>query len=144
MPPSTVANIMFSMAFFVLLLLCTFSFLVPSERPFLLSKVLHIPLHSLTMHCTFPVLPPSASLVPLYLHLSPLAGSIPICPVMSSSSIWHPRPCTSKPHSKLLAEGRQPQQSPFSNSFLQQSSRCHLSCKLVDTDSWKRTYSSLL
>jgi len=94
---------------------CTFSILAPPDRPFLLSKVLHVPLHLLTMHYTFPLSPPYSTVNPLYLHLSPLAGSIPICPVMASSTVWHPDPCTSKPHSKLLAEGSRPQQCHFNN-----------------------------
>lgn len=90
-----------------------------------------------------------SSLTPIYFRRSTLPPSVPfgwLHSHMSSDGQLHnlaPRPWTSKPHSKLLVEGRRPQQSPFNNAFLQQSSQCHHSCKQVDTQTHGRGHAAV-
>ncbi len=87
----------FSMAFFFIIIVVHILHLITSWKtlPALQSAThpLAFPNHALHLSCPTPI----CSLVPLYLHLSPLAGSIPICPVMGSSSIWHPDPAHQSP-----------------------------------------------
>lgn len=116
---SAFANIIFSMAFFLFFIVVHIFHHSTSWKtlPALQSAThpLAFPNHALHL----------SSLTPIYLPRSTLSPSVPfgwLHSHMSSDGQLHnlaPRPCTSKPYSKLLAEGRQPQQSPFSNAFLQ-------------------------